>query len=311
MRTIVGRDALQKGERPASVAIGTFDGVHVGHRGLISRALDRARAENQAATVLTWDRHPAATLRPDKVPPQLTNPGRKIELLEATGIDQLVILEFDETLSRWAPEEFVGKVLVEGLGAGSVVVGSGWRFGHKAKGDVPFLATLGEEHGFVVDEATLVEVEGEPASSTRVRSALAEGDMKLVHALLARPFDLDGVVKKGDGRGTGLGWPTANLAIEEGLAHPPRGIYAGRARVGDEWWLAAINVGVNPTFGGEPGRTPLRVEAFLLDFSGDLYDRPLRLEFHERLRDEKKFDSREELIDQIGRDVEATRGLLR
>ena len=310
MKTIVGRDALRREDRAAAIAIGTFDGVHVGHRALIARALETARTNGFVSTVLTWDRHPAMTLRPDKAPPQLTTPERKIELIEETGVDQLVVLEFDETLSRWTPEEFTRKVLVEGLGAGAVLVGSGWRFGHKARGDVALLTELGNELGFTVEGMELAEVEGGPASSTRVREALAEGDMKLVRALLGRPFDFDGVVGHGDDRGASLGWPTANLAIDPTFAHPPRGVYAGRGRVGETLWAAAINVGVNPTFGGEPGRTPMRVEAFLLDFDGDLYGRPLRLEFHERLRDEKKFADSNELSAQIARDVDETRRIV-
>ena len=310
MKTIVGRDSLGSEGRRSAIAIGTFDGLHIGHRALIQKMLDAAEARDLLTTVLTWDRHPAATLRPDKAPPQLATPERKVELIEATGVDRLVILEFDETLSRWSPEEFVQKVLVEGLDAAEVFVGAGWRFGHKAAGDVDLLSRLGGELGFSVSALDLSEVEDEPASSTRVRRALADGDLELVRSLLGRPFDIDGIVTKGDGRGTGLGWPTANLAIEAGFAHPPRGIYACRARVENEWWPAAVSVGVNPTFGGEPGRTPIRVEAYLLDFEGDLYDKPMRVEFHHRLRDELKFDSIDALTEQIERDVEDTRRIL-
>ena len=310
MKTIVGRDSLERGERAAAIAIGTFDGVHIGHRALISRTLEHAGTNDMIATVLTWDRHPAATLRPDKVPPQLTTPERRVELIEACGVDQLVILEFDETLSKWSPETFARKVLAEGLNAGGVFVGSGWRFGHKATGDVALLTELGRELGFVVDGLALAEVAGGPASSTRARAALEAGDMDLVRALLGRPFDIDGVVGKGDNRGTGLGWPTANLIVPDGFARPALGVYAGRGRVGATWWPAAINVGVNPTFGGEVGRTPVRIEAYLLDFSGDLYGADVRLEFHARLRDEKKFASEAELSAQIADDVDATRRLV-
>ena len=310
MRTLVGRDSLAAGGPRSAIAIGTFDGLHIGHRALIQKMLEHARSNELASTVLTWDRHPAATLRPDKAPPQLATPERKVELIEQTGVDQLVVLEFDETLSKWSPEEFVQKILVERLTAASVLVGSGWRFGHKAVGDVALLTELGKELGFSVHGLDLSEVGGEPASSTRVRKALAAGDLDLVRALLGRPFDVDGLVTTGEGRGTGLGWPTANLAITDGFAHPPRGIYAGRARVDHDWWPTAISVGVNPTFGGEPGRTPIRVEAFLIDYSGDLYDKSLRIEFHHRLRDELKFESIDELTEQIARDVDETRRLI-
>ena len=307
MNTLVGRDSLAPAERPGAIAIGTFDGVHEGHQALIEQTIEYARSHDMASTVLTWDRHPAETVRPDSVPPQLCTVERKAELVEATGVDRLVILEFDETLSRWTPDEFARKVLTEGLGAGAIFVGKDWRFGHKARGDVDVLARLGEELGFEVIGFTLEEVAGAPASSTRIRKALSNGDLEFVRLLLGRPFDIDGEVVKGDGRGAGLGWPTANIATPAGFAHPPRGVYAGRARAGGSWHRAAVNVGVNPTFGGEEGSTPMRVEAYLLDFEGDLYGESIRLEFHERLRDEVKFESIEELKAQIAADVEATR----
>jgi riboflavin kinase / FMN adenylyltransferase len=170
---------------------------------------------------------------------------------------------------------------------------------------------LGAEHGFVATALTLAEVEGEPVSSTRVRAAIAKGDMPTARTLLARPFDVDGVVLRGDRRGTDLGFPTANLKLDRSIAHPPRGIYAGRAVIeGDISYTAAINVGVNPQFGGDPDTTPWRVEAYLLDFGGDLYDQQLRVELHERLRDELKFESVDALVEQMAKDVDRTRSLI-
>ena len=309
MKTVVGRDSLGALDERTAVAIGTFDGVHVGHRALIGQTVERARRDGLLSTVLTWDRHPAATLRPDKLPPLLTTPERKVELIEEAGADLLVVLEFDDVLSHWSPEHFVSHVLVAGMNAGAVFVGHDWRFGHKAAGDAALLEQLGAENGFDVVPAELVEIRGEPVSATRARGALAEGDLRLVTELLGRPFDVDGVVVHGDDRGSGLGWPTANLSPDKSLAHPPRGVYAGRARAQGRWWPAAINVGVNPTFGGDIATTPLRIEAYLLDFTADIYDQDLRLEFWERLRDEKKFSGAEELSKQIAADVEATRRL--
>ncbi|HYN37517.1 MAG TPA: bifunctional riboflavin kinase/FAD synthetase [Actinomycetota bacterium] len=309
MITRTGRDSLERQERPAAIAIGTFDGVHKGHRALISRTIEYAKEHDMVSTVLTWDRHPSETVRPDSVPLQLATIERKSELIKAGGVDQLVILEFDETLAKWTPDEFARKVLAEGLGAGAVFVGKDWRFGHKAKGDVELLTQLGRELGFEVEGVTLDEVAGGPASSTRVRKALANGDLEFVSVLLGRPFDVDGKVIKGDGRGAGLGWPTANIATPGGYAHPPRGVYAGRARARGQWYPAAINVGVNPTFGGEEGVTPMRIEAYLLDFDDDLYGENIRLEWHKRLRDERKFDDIDELIKQIAQDVADTREL--
>ena len=307
MIKLEGRDSLRRDRRPAAITIGTFDGVHHGHRHLIAQTIEQAANNDMISTVLTWDRHPAHTVRPDSAPLLLTTLDRKVELIEGTGVEQLVILEFDETLSKWSPDEFARKVLTEGLGAGAVLVGKDWRFGHKAKGDVALLNELGAELGFEVEGLTLEEVAGGPASSTRVRKALANGDLEFVNALLGRPFDIDGEVIKGDGRGAGLGWPTANVSTPSGLAHPPRGVYAGRARTKGAWYRAAVNVGVNPTFGGEEGVTPLRVEAYLLDFEGDLYGNDIRIEFHKRLRDELKFESVDELTEKIAEDVEATR----
>jgi riboflavin kinase/FMN adenylyltransferase len=240
----------------------------------------------------------------------LTTPARKAELVEATGIDALVVLPFDKEFSTWSPERFVTDVLVR-LGARTVFVGDGWRFGHKRAGTIELLQSMGAEHEFVTSGLTLAEVDGEPVSSTRVRSAIAAGDMEAAHVLLARPFDVDGVVLRGDRRGTGLGYPTANLMLDRSIAHPPRGVYAGRATIASGiTYTAAINVGVNPQFGGDPEATPWRVEAFLLDFDGDLYDQPLRVELHHRLRDESTFKSIDALLEQIAKDVERTRSLI-
>lgn len=309
MKALVGHDALAPPERGSAVTIGTFDGVHVGHRALMARTLDEAGARGLASVVVTWDRHPAATLRPGAVPPLLTTPERKVALIEECGVDILAILPFDKELSSWPPERFVEQVLVAGLGVRAVVVGEGWRFGHRAAGDVDLLRRLGEQMDFSVDALQLSEVAGGPASSTRAREAVRAGDMELARAVLGRPFDLDGEVVPGDDRGAALGFPTANIAIDEAYAHPPIGVYAGRAIHGEEIYPAAVNVGVNPTFGGDEAGIPPRIEAYLLDFSGDLYGRTLRIEFHKRLRDERKFDSPDDLIEQITRDVEATRTL--
>lgn len=310
MKTLVGVDALVPPSGGAAITIGTFDGLHVGHRALIAEAIESASQLDCASCVLTWDRHPAATLRPDRVPPLLTSPERKIELLSDTGVDVLAVLPFDEELSKWPPERFITDVLVAGLGARAVVVGEGWRFGHKATGTTEMLATAGAGAGFVVDAAGLIEVGGEPVSSSRVRKTVAAGDMAVVRTLLGRPYDVDAVVVHGDGRGKTLGFPTANLSVDDTLAQPPRGVYAGRARLGNEWFKAAINVGVNPTFGGDPELSPLRIEAFLLGFSADIYGAPLRLEFWERLRDELHFDSVDALLAQMDEDVTRTATLV-
>lgn len=310
MRKIVGLDALEPQPGGSVVTIGTFDGLHLGHRNLVARVMDKAVDTGATSAVITWDRHPAATLRPDKTPPLISNQGRKIELLEEMGVDVAVVLPFDEHLSHLSPEEFARGVLAAGLDTRHVYVGHDWRFGHKAAGDVPLLASLGNELGFEVEGVGLQTVAGEAVSSSRVRKAIAEGDMTSARALLGRPFDLDGVVVRGAARGKGLGFPTANLDAEPDLARPPIGVYAGLARVNGFKYPAAINIGVNPTFGGERETSPVNIEAYLLDFENEIYGQTLRLEFWQRLRDEQKFDSAEALVEQMHRDVAETRRIV-
>lgn len=287
----------------SAIAVGTFDGVHLGHRALIADTISAATQRGCASAVVTWDRHPFETLRPDKAPPLLTALGRKLELLEETGVDVTLVLPFDRDFASWPPERFAQEVLTDALQARLVRVGHDWRFGHKAAGDAELLAKLGAERGFQVDAVRLEESGSETVSSTRTRAAVTAGDMELAARLLTRPFDVDGVVVRGDGRGATLGYPTANLDIDPALARPAQGVYAGRIRVKGNWKRAAVNVGKNLTFGGEI----VRVEAFILDFDEDIYGETLRLEFWHRLRDELKFDSVDALIEQMDRDVEETR----
>ena len=310
MRTTVGIEALEPSPAGAALTIGTFDGVHLGHQALIARTVSEARTLGADAVVVTWDRHPLMTLRPDAAPRLLSSPERKLELLEATGVDGVGILPFTEELSHLAPEEFVDQVLVKGLAARAVFVGEGWRFGHQRAGDVDLLVKLGDENGFTAEAIDLAGGDGDAVSSTRIREAIAAGHLNVARRLLGRPFDIDGIVVGGDKRGAGLGFPTANIDPDPHMSYPARGVYAGRARVGESWFGAAINVGVNPTFGGDPEVTPVKVEAYLLDFEGDLYGQMLRVEFHQRLRDEMRFSSVDTLIAQMHRDVDETRKLV-
>jgi len=309
VRTITGVGSLAPMDGGAAVTIGTFDGVHLGHRALIGRTVERARAQGLSAVAVTWDRHPIATLRPGHEPSLLTSGERKLELIDALGVDVAAVLAFDNDLSSWPPELFARRVLASGLGARVVIVGQGWRFGHKAAGDVETLTKLGAELGFDVEALELAAAGGGTVSSSRVRAAVGAGDVELAAALLGRPFDVDGLVVRGAARGAGLGYPTANIEVDPMLARPARGAYAGRARTANGWYQAAISVGVRPTFGGDPASSPLLIEAYLLDFDGDLYGRELRIEFWKRLHDDLKFDSVDDLISQIEADVEATRAL--
>jgi riboflavin kinase / FMN adenylyltransferase len=293
-------------EGPSSVTIGFFDGVHLGHRAVIGRTVEAAREERLRPVAVTFDRHPLRTLSPGKVPPLLTTLRRKAELIEALGIGVLFILEFTEEVSRWSPETFVDRILVEGLQARRVVIGTNFTFGHKAAGNLGVLTNLGRDRGFVVEGVSLFTLDGRLVSSTSIREALAEGDLAWPERALGRRYAVEGTVVPGAGRGRGLGFPTANLRTPQGLLLPRRGVYAGRASHGERSWPAAINIGTNPTFGEEP----FHLEAHLLGFEGSLSGEVLSVEFWARLRDEIRFDSAESLVRQIADDVERTRALV-
>jgi riboflavin kinase / FMN adenylyltransferase len=291
---------------PSSVTIGFFDGVHLGHRAVIGRTVEAGRAESLRPVAVTFDRHPLRTLSPGKVPPLLTTLRRKAELIEAVGIDVLFVLEFTEEVSRWSPEAFVDRILIDGLGARRVIIGTNFTFGHKAAGNLEVLTALGRDRGFDVEGVGLFTLDGRRVSSTSIREALAEGDLAWPERALGRRYAVEGNVVPGAGRGRGLGFPTANLRTPDGLLLPRQGVYAGRASHAGRSWPAAINVGTNPTFGGDP----LHLEAHLLGFDGSLSGEVLSVEFWARLRDELRFDSAESLVRQIADDVERTRALV-
>jgi riboflavin kinase / FMN adenylyltransferase len=305
MDVVQGSGALPLGIE-SSLTIGVFDGVHRGHRVVIGRAVEVARERGLRPAVVTFDRHPLEVLSPGKTPKLLTTLRRKAELIEDLGVDTLFVLEFTEEISQWTPEAFVDRVLVKGLGAGHVVVGANFTFGHKAAGNLEVLAELGTARGFKLEGVGLSKVDGRPVSSSSIREALAEGDLQWPLRALGRRYSVEGTVVPGAGRGKDLGFPTANLRTPDGVLLPGRGVYAGRAGTDGHRWTAAINVGMNPTFGQEP----LHVEAYLLDFDGDLQGRVLSVEFWDRIRDEERFDSAEALARQMADDVERTRALV-
>ena len=297
---------LEHEAEPSAVTIGFFDGVHRGHQTVIRRTVEVAGKRSLRPVAMTFDRHPLQTLSPGKVPPLLTTLRRKAELIEALGVELLLVLEFTEEVSRWSPSEFVERILVRGLGVRHVVVGTNFTFGHRAAGNLQVLTELGESMGFSVEAVAMFKVDGRPVSSTSIREALGEGDLVWPHEALGRRYVVDGTVVPGAGRGRALGFRTANLRTPDGILLPGRGVYAGRAAVDDRTWQAAVNVGINPTFGGEP----LHVEAHLLDFDGDLGGSVMSVEFWERLRDEVAFESPDVLAAQIRADVEKTRGIV-
>jgi len=276
---------------PRRVAIGTFDGVHVGHREVI-RGND---------TVLTFDPHPQAVINPDAAPRLVMPFAIKRDLIAGLGVEELVVIPFDREFASRSAEEFVDQVLIGQLGARSVSVGENFRFGQRARGTAEFLASRAEFETRVVP---LVEVAGETVSSSQIRGLVAAGDVKKAAGFLGGPFMLGGEVAHGDKRGRELGMPTANIVPDDLLVSPGHGVYAAWAHGRP----AAVNVGVRPMF--ETGRG-LLVEAYLIDFEGDLYGRTLRVAFLDRMRGEKRFESIEALKEQMLLDVEQVRGICR
>jgi riboflavin kinase/FMN adenylyltransferase len=300
----------------SAVTIGAYDGVHLGHQALLGQLHTRAKADGLTTVVVTFDRHPAAVVRPESAPLLLCDLDQKLELLAATGVDRTVVIPFDTERANETAEEFVDEILVRGLDARVVVVGEDFHFGHGRTGNVALLREMGVETGFTVEGVSLEAAAdgsletGRPISSTRIRGLLADGRVEEAGELLGRPHQLRGPVVHGDNRGgTELGFPTANLEIPTTIAIPAISIYAGwYERPDGTRWAAAISVGKRPTFYAEDGDQ--LVEAYLLDFSGDLYGEEGRLSFVGRIRDELAFDSVAELVEQIGRDADVTRTLL-
>jgi riboflavin kinase/FMN adenylyltransferase len=277
--------------RARDLAVGEFDGVHIGHREVI----------RGADTVLTFEPHPRAVVAPESAPKLLTTLEIKADLVAALGVRELVVIPFDGTFAAQTPEAFIERELVDRLDARRVSVGEDFRFGHRARGDAALLQAQG---AFETRVSRMVELDGSVVSSTHIRGLIGAGEVEAAARFLGAPFQMRGTVVHGDKRGRTLGYPTANLVPDPRLVVPDHGVYACRARVDGVERLAAVNVGVRPTF--QTGRG-LLVEAFLLDFEGDLYGQTLALEFIGRLRGEQRFDSVEALIEQMDRDVVETR----
>lgn len=300
------------------VAIGAYDGVHLGHQAVLRLVRELADARGLSASCVTFDRHPAEVVRPESAPKLLTTLEQKLELLDATGfLDTTCVLTFDEARSKESAEDFVREVLVEGLHARLVVIGADFHFGHKRGGNVALLEHMGAELGFEVLGLGLVAIDGDdvgtPYSSTRIRELVVEGDVATAATLLGRPprpYEVRGTVVVGDKRGRELGFPTANLEVPNRICLPADGIYAGTfvAEDGVER-PTAISLGRRPTFYETADASLL--EAFVLDFDGDLYGQYVKVRFVERLRGEVKFDSVDALVEQVARDVDRTREVLR
>lgn len=303
-----GFDATPGGWGRSVVTIGVFDGVHKGHQSIIGHAVKRASNLGVPSVVLTFDPHPAEVVRPGSHPAVLTEPARKAELIEELGADVLCVVPFTPDFARLPAEQFVHDVLVEHLHAALVVVGENFRFGHRAAGDVALLQQLGQRFGFRVEGAPLVAEDGTIFSSTYIRSCIHAGDVRAAASALGRPHRLEGVVVRGDQRGRQIGFPTANLLSHRHAAVPADGIYAAWLvrRSSGESLPAAVSIGTNPTFSGRERR----VEAYVLDFDGDLYGERVALDFVAYLRPMQRFDSVSALIAQMSEDVAETRRIL-
>lgn len=314
MQTWLGCDRVPRDLPPTSVTIGTFDGVHRGHRALLAKVVADA-ADGLLPVAVTFDPHPMAVLRPDLAPLMLTTMQHRLELLAVAGLGGVLVVRFTAELAAESAERFATRVLVETLGARRVVVGDNFRFGHRAAGDVALLAELGCKHGFdvhVVDLELLGSSRDEvPAvSSTAIRSMVAEGDVAGAAQALGRPHRVSGHVVPGDRRGRELGYPTANVHVSAGLAVPADGVYAAWFRTSEDplWRPAAVSVGTNPTFSGETRR----VEVFVIDAptAYDVYDQDADVDFSARIRPMARFDSAAQLVAQMSQDVVEARRIL-
>jgi riboflavin kinase/FMN adenylyltransferase len=311
MEVVFGPESCSPPVSGSAVTIGAYDGVHLGHQRLIERLRRRADRLDLSTVVVTFDRHPAVVVRPASAPALLTDLDQKLELLEATGVDRTLVVQFDELRAAQVAEDFIVETLVDSLQSRLVVVGKDFHFGHGRKGNVALLAEMGEHYGFeVVGLGLEVDATGDAVSSTRIRSMLAAGDVANAARLLGRNHQIRGVVGRGDGRGRAeLGFPTANVDVPDTIALPAEGIYAcWYRRESGSVHPAAVSLGRRPTFYREGGA--LLLEAFLLDFDGDLYGEKAQVSFVSRLRDDKPFDSVEDLVAQMRLDMQATRDLL-
>jgi riboflavin kinase/FMN adenylyltransferase len=302
MRIIRGLPSAPPDRRPSAVALGVFDGVHLGHRAILGAAVAHARASGAPAIACTFDPHPLEVLQPGRAPLPITTLDERLALIAQCGIDGAVVLSFTAELAAVEPEAFVKDVVVGRLAASQVVVGFNHRFGRGARGDATLLRELGDRLGFRVDVVEPLTVDGVEVSSTAIRAALGRGDLDGAARMLGRPYTLPGKVVPGAGRGRTLGFPTANVAPDRPVLLAT-GVYAAVAEVGAERRRAVVNIGVRPTFGEDT----LAVEAYLLDFSGDLYGQPIRLTFVSRVREERRFPSVDALRAQIEADVATAR----
>jgi riboflavin kinase/FMN adenylyltransferase len=306
MRIIDRASELEAGSRKACVAIGVFDGVHLGHQQVIHQTIADARQHEGLAVVVTFDRHPNAVLAPERVPPMIYALPQKLRVIESLGVDATLLIPFDLEFSQVTAADFVHELARGFPHLVSVCVGSRFTFGHQRSGNVALLKSMGRELGFSVHSLASVSLDDEAVSSTRIRAAIRKGDLDAASQMLGRACSLCAKVVRGDSLGRQLGFPTANLD-STGLVLPPTGVYAAHALLDQQEYRAVLNLGYRPTI-SQPARR-LQVEAHLLDFTGELYGRELEIVWAAKLRDERKFPSPAALRMQIERDITAARAL--
>jgi len=300
MKIIHAATELAAGSRKVCLAIGVFDGVHLGHQQIIRQTIADARQHEAVAVVLTFDRHPSSVVAPDRVPPWIYSLPQKLRAIESLGTDALLEIPFDKTFSEKSGEVFI-RELAAGLGKiHSICVGADFVFGRQRSGNVALLKNLGGELGFTVHGLAAVALDHQTVSSTRIREAIRAGNLDSASQMLGRPYAISGRVVEGDRLGRQLGFPTANLDAAS-LILPPNGVYFGSAKLKGQLYHVALNLGLRPTV--DAAAPQLRVEAHLLDFAGDLYGEELEVEIAGKLRDERKFASPAELREQIARDI--------
>lgn len=302
MKLYTGDPTTWESAAPGSaVAIGVFDGVHRGHRAVFDALA--ASGDELQLTAMTFSTHPDGVVSGEPAPPALTTFDRRLELFADAGLDATAVIDFDIDVMRLSPEAFVDRFLVDALNARVVAVGDGFRFGHEAAGSVDTLRLLGQSRGFSLVSTPILTIHGTQVRSSSIRAAVASGGVALAARMLGRPFAVDGAVVPGDGRGRSIGVPTANIAMPDGFVRPAGGVYAVVVTVDGVDFEGVCNVGTRPTFGGGAEA----IEVHLLDTEQDLYGKMVRVAFVDRIRSEERFGSVEELVEQIGIDIERAR----
>jgi len=307
MQVILNLNEIKKPLTNPVLTIGNFDGVHKGHLALFDRVKERAKAIAGQSVVMTFEPHPLKIMRPADGPQLITHTGQKLELIEKAGIDVIVCVSFDREFAAIPARDFVNNVLVKKIGIKEIVVGYDYTFGHNREGDINLLREIGNDFGFVVHLVGPIEIDHTLVSSTSIRRLVQEGRLEEARVLLGRDFEVQGTVVKGQNRGGRLlGFPTANLN-PHGELLPKRGVYAVKLLIDDVFYKGVTNVGYNPTF----GNTGLTIETHVLDYSGELMGKTIKVHFIKRLRDEKTFKTLEELSEQIAQDIARAKEVFR